>query len=142
MPATVLDKSFPALNYEEQGGARTVIGGTLEIAQTAGGKLTVDGVDVTGAVNGGAVAGIAAGYKIARGVAAVTGTLGIVTGLTTIIAASVTLAEDAAITGDAVSYTFSGGTLTAKVWKRTATGDCTPIAATAAKNIGWLAVGV
>jgi hypothetical protein len=87
------------------------------------------------------VQGVAAGYKAARGVAAVTGSLAVTTGLTSIVAATATLNEDAALTGTVVSATFSAGTLTIKVWKPTASGDCTPIAATAAKSVCWTAVG-
>ena len=41
------DKSYDTKNQEQQGGALWSIGGTLDIDSVAGGKLTVDGVDVT-----------------------------------------------------------------------------------------------
>lgn len=78
----------------------------------------------------------------------VTGTLIVNTGLREILTYGACLAEDAAISGDVVSVTLtkaSAGkmaTLTLKVWKRTAAGDCTPIAATAAKKVTWFATGV
>lgn len=93
------------------------------------------------------VQGIAAGYKVARGVDAVTGTLDKTTGLTTVVAFVAVLAEDPALTGHLVTFTLpaqSGGTaghVTIKVWKPTAANDCTPIAATVAKNVAWSAIG-
>jgi hypothetical protein len=131
----------PARTYERQDGAFVVPSGASLIVES-GGHISVNGSDVTTAVATGGVAGIAPGYILARGAQAVTGTAAITTGLTTIISASVTLAADAALTGDRTSYTFSGGTLTAKVWKPTGTGDCTPIASTTSTAIGWTAVGV
>lgn len=91
--------------------------------------------------------GLAAGYKVARGVDAVTGTLDKNTGLATVVAFVAILAEDPALTGHLVTFvlqTQSGGTaghVTIKVWKPTAANDCTPIAATAAKNVAWIAIG-
>lgn len=91
--------------------------------------------------------GVAAGYKVARGVSAVTGTLAITTGLATVVAVSAVLAEDAALTGTLVTATIpaqaggDAGKFTAKVWKPTAAGDCTPVAADAAKSVSWIAIG-
>jgi hypothetical protein len=120
------------------------VGGTLNIK--SGGALTFNGVDQTAALAT-APAGVAAGYKIARGVTAVTGTNDLTTGLSTVVACTATLQEDAALTGNLVTVsiqTQSGGTaghVTLKVWKPTASGDVTPIAATAAKNVGWNCTG-
>lgn len=90
-----------------------------------------------------AVAGVGAGYKVARGLAAVTGTLDVNTGLATVVAAAVSMDDDPAITGNLASVVLGGtaGHITVKAWKPTASGDCTPIAATAVKNIFWIAVG-
>src|ERR1051326_4127595 len=93
------------------------------------------------------VQGLVAGYKVARGVDAVTGTLDKTTGLATVVAFVAVLAEDPALTGHLVTFTLptqSGGTaghVTIKVWKPTAANHCTPIAATAAKNVSWIAIG-
>lgn len=93
------------------------------------------------------VLGVAGGYKIARGVSAVTGTLVVVTGLATVVAVAAVLAEDAsanAILVTSVIPTQTGtdlGKFTAKVWKPTAAGDTTPIAAVLAKNVSWIAIG-
>jgi hypothetical protein len=88
-----------------------------------------------------AVAGAASGYKIARGVASITGTGTVTHGLTTVVAVLATLKDDASINGNGVSAAVSGTTVTLKVWKPTSSADCTPIAATAAKNVHWLVIG-
>jgi hypothetical protein len=99
------------------------------------------------------VAGVAAGYKVARGVAAVTGTLDVVTGLTTVVAVIATAQDD--LDGDTlagVSATIgnqsgapAAGSITIKAWKVTAggaAGNPTLIAANAAKSVNWIAIGV
>jgi hypothetical protein len=95
------------------------------------------------------VVGVAAGYRVARGVAAVTGTATVVTGLTTVVAVVASAQDD--LDGDAlagVSATVgnqsgapAAGSVILKCWKATADGDATLIAATAAKSVGWIAVG-
>lgn len=96
-----------------------------------------------------AVAGVAAGYKVARGVAAVTGTLTVVTGLATVVAVNATAQSD--LDGDAlagVSATIgdqagtpAAGSVILKAWKNNADGDATMVAANAAKDLNWIAVG-
>lgn len=112
-------------------------------------QLHIDGERVTataaelnaaGGVSGG-VAGVAAGYKVARGAAAITGSGTVASGLTTIVSAVACLKDDASISGDTVTATWTGATLTLKVWKPTSTTDCTPIAASASKNVSWIAIG-
>ena len=98
------------------------------------------------------VIGVAAGYKIARGVAAVTGTLTVVTGLTTVVAVDATAQDN--LDGDALAGvsatkgdqagTPAAGSVILKAWKVTiggAAGNPTLIAATVAKNVNWIAVG-
>ncbi len=75
------------------------------------------------------------------GVKAVTGTATQVTGLTTISSAVVSLKSDASLAGVSTTCTWTGGTITIKVWKATSSADCTPIAATVAKDVSWVAVG-
>ncbi len=91
------------------------------------------------------VIGVAAGYKVARGSTSVTGLTGgdITTGLTTVVGVSAVLGEDAALSGNLVTCAITGGAghILAKVWKPTAAGDCTPILATAAKVVNWVAIG-
>lgn len=88
-------------------------------------------------------AGVEAGYKVARGVASVTGTLDVATGLSTVVAAVACLRDDPSTGGLWASVTNAStpGTITLKVWKPTAANDVTPVAATAAKVVQWIAVG-
>lgn len=89
------------------------------------------------------------GLALARGVSSITGTGDVVTGLKSVVAVIATLQDDAALTGNLVTATVGdqatapvAGSVTLKVWKPTATGDSSPIAATAAKNVNWIALGV
>lgn len=95
------------------------------------------------------VAGVAAGYKIARGVEAVTGTATVVTGLSSVAAVfavpqddpdGVALVAASATIGDQAGAPAAGSVIL-KAWKVTATGNATLIAATAPKNINWVAIG-
>lgn len=99
------------------------------------------------------VVGVGASYKVARGVAAITGSGDVVTGLTTVVSVTVTARDD--LDGDTlagVSATIgdqagapAAGSVTIKTWKVTtggASGNPTLIAATAAKNVNWIAVGL
>ena len=87
--------------------------------------------------------------KIARGAAAVTGTLTVVTGLTKVISVNATsetdpdgvaLAEVSSQVGDQAGSPAAGSVIL-KTWKVTATNDATLIAATVAKTINWVAIG-
>lgn len=96
------------------------------------------------------VLGVAAGYKLARGLATTaTASDTIVTGLTTVVAAvacledapSLTTNQVQAVVGDQAGAPAAGSILL-KSWKPTATGDVTPLAATAfGKKVSWIAVG-
>lgn len=97
----------------------------------------------------GAVVGVATGYKLARGVATITGSGTVVTGLTTVVSVVVTMQADASLTngvsatatiGDQAG-TPAAGSVILKVWKPTASGDVTPIASAAAVAVNWIAVG-
>lgn len=85
----------------------------------------------------------ARGQMSANGVDAITGSGNVVTGLASITSVVGCLGEDAAMTGHLVTAAphATAGTITLKVWKPTATNDCTPIAATTAKNVRWVAFG-
>lgn len=97
---------------------------------------------------GSAVLGVAAGYKIARGVGALDGTnpTPITTGLATIVAATVCL-DGTAAPGvgtcclTVASTNFSTGILNVYGWKPTGSGDCTLIASTGTDAFEWIAVG-
>jgi hypothetical protein len=86
------------------------------------GKVNAKTLALNGTSLGSVVQGAASGYKVARGVASITGTGTVTHGLASVVAVVVS-------------------TVTVKVWKPTASGDCTPIAATAAKNVNWLVIG-
>lgn len=97
-----------------------------------------------------ALAGVAAGYKIARGQATTsTASDTVVTGLATVVAAVANL-EDApvigcdraqAVIGDQAG-TPAAGSILIKTFKPTATGDATPVAATTtSKKVNWIAIG-
>lgn len=139
--------------------AGTVVAGLAVVPTT--GKL-IDEIDITLLKIGGTnkttalaaavttpVAGVAAGYKVARGVSAVTGTLTVVTGLTTVVAVVATPQSDPDGVGlAAVSATIgdqagapAAGSVILKAWKVTAVDNATLIAATAAQDINWVAVG-
>lgn len=149
MPIMV-DNTYQPKVYETDGGNRLVVasGGTIDI-QT-GGTMTVDGADVTHAVAAGSVAGLAAGYKLARGEVTLDGTnpTPIATGLATVVAASVTL-KSAVTPGDDPSWCsvdygggVTAGTINLYAWKNTGGTDPTLVASTnAAAVFSWIAVG-
>lgn len=121
-------------------------GGVLDIE--SGGALQVAGVDKTAILNA-AVAGVAAGYKVARGVAAdVTAAEEITSGLATVVAATACLAGDPVV-GEAMWVTVSipaqvggdAGKFTVKTWKPTANDNATPTAGTGDHDVAWIAVG-
>lgn len=95
------------------------------------------------------VLGAGNNYKLARGVAAVTGTATVATGLTTVVAVVATAQDD--LDGDTlagVSATIgdqsgapAAGSVYLKAWKNNADGDATMVAAGVAKNINWVAIG-
>ncbi len=148
------DPTYNAKNQEQQGGAVWSIGGTLDIdSAVAGGKLTIDGTDVTAATKAGTaapVAGVAAGYKIARGqLTTVTAADTVVTGLATVIAVVASMESDpgddpfmcSAQVGDQAG-TPAAGSVIIKTWKNTGGTDPTPLAATTfSKKVNWIAVG-
>jgi hypothetical protein len=95
-----------------------------------------------------AVTGVAAGYKLARGVTALDGSnpTPVVTGLTTVVAAMVSLEGTAAPgVGTSVltvaSTNYATGALAVYAWKVTATNDATLIASTGTENFEWVAIG-
>lgn len=88
------------------------------------------------------------GISSRLGLAAVTGTLDVVTGLTIVTTVIVTLQEDANLNGMWVTATIgnqsgapASGSIRISVWKPTSSGDVTPIPSIVAKNIQWFAAG-
>jgi hypothetical protein len=138
------------LNYEEQGGARTVIGGEIDIV--SGGKLKINGVDVTAGAGGSNVAGVAAGYKVARGVhQQVAASDTVVTGLTTVVAVIASWRDTPTLKQMFVTATIgdqagapAAGSVLIKTFKPTANNDVTPTAATDFTDnlsVDWIAIG-
>jgi hypothetical protein len=132
------------LNCMLQGGADWEVGGILNIY--TGGKLQIAGVDRTAALST-APAGVAAGYKIARGQATTASASDtVVTGLTTVVSVSCQL-DDAPTTDPEIATCSIGdqagapaaGSILLKTWK---TLGGTPAAATTfSKKVNWIAVG-
>jgi NAD(P)-dependent dehydrogenase (short-subunit alcohol dehydrogenase family) len=87
----------------------------------------------------------AAGYKVARGETALDGSnpTPVATGLTTIVAATLSLKGSGApgVGTSALTYDTSGGTLNIYAWKVTSNANPTLIASTGTETVGWFAVG-
>ena len=144
------DATYSPKVYRQQGGDTLVVasGGTLKL-ETGAVLTDKNGVDQSAALST-ITAAVAAGYKIARGVTTTASASDtVVTGLATVVAAVASL-EDApglglmsaqAVVGDQAGAPAAGSILV-KTWKATASGDCTPIAATVfTKKVSWIAVG-
>jgi hypothetical protein len=157
----MIDTTVNDKNYTRQGGAVTEIGGTLNIntggLQTvesggilniaSGGKLEIGGVDVTAGAGGSNVAGVAAGYKIARGQATTsTASDTVVTGLTTVVAAFAQLdagpvvgAEEATASIGDQAGTPAAGSILIQTWKTL--GGTPATATTTSLKVNWVAIG-
>ena len=126
-------------------------GAGTSVTATAAELNILDGVTKTfGQING-LVEGVAGGYKLARGVTAIgAASEDIVTGLTTVVGAVVSLVGDPSMTHMYSSVTVgdqagapAAGSIRVKSWKPTASGDVTPTAATSTfANVAWIAIGV
>ncbi len=140
------DPTYQPKTYRRRGGDEFHVasGGILEVE--TGGKLQFNGVDqaaILAAAVANPVAAPAAGYKVARGISAVTGTLDVDTGLATVTGVSAVLYEDPVL-AQAMWVTAAAGAaghVVLKTWKPTAAADATPVAGSAAKNVAWVAVG-
>ncbi len=152
--------------YMEPGGDRQVCasGGSIDVESggeidiEAGGALKLAGTAITStaaelnSLDGltGSVDGVAAGYVLARGTMTPTsGSHTIVTGLTTVVAATASLKGSPVIThmwagvdiGDQAG-TPAAGSILVKTWKPTAVDNATPTAATTPwATVDWIAVG-
>lgn len=132
------------IQHVDQGDSLVVkSGGVINIE--AGGAIKVAGVDVTNAVATGGIAGVAAGYKLARGETALDGSnpTPVATGLATVIAFVAILKGSVApgVGTSALTSVISGTTANVYAWKVTATGDATLIASTGTESFYWIAVG-
>ena len=119
---------YSTKNYREQGGEKWVVGGELDVT----GALKMDGDEMT----------------FRAGIADVTTTVEIETGLATVTSATATLSADPDV-GEMTYVTVSipaqtagdAGKFTIKGWKPTATDNATPTAGSAEKKVSWFAVG-
>jgi hypothetical protein len=95
------------------------------------------------------IVGAGSGYKVARGVATITGSGTVATGLTGVVSITCTQQEDFSLSnGIGCSATIgdqagspAAGSVILKVWKPTANNDTTPTASGAAVHVNWIAVG-
>ena len=135
-------------NYNEQGGARTIIGGEIDIV--SGGALKIAGVDKTAALAAAVAtpgAGVAAGYKIARGETALDGSnpTPVATGLATVVAFVPILKGTAApgVGTQNLTANIAGaaGNVDVYAWKPTSNADPTLIASTGTESFYWVAIG-
>lgn len=98
-----------------------------------------------GAASSMSVQGVASGYKLARGAAALDGSnpTTVATGLTTIVSASVSLNMTSApgLSTSVLTCDISGANLNVYAWKPTGAGDTTLVASTGTENFYWVAVG-
>lgn len=143
------DTTIQAKVQHREGGDLLAIasGGSLDIE--SGGALKIAGTDKTAQLSA-AIAGIAAGYKIARGRSTtVTAADTIVTGLATVVAVIASLDSDpvddpfmvTATVGDQAGSP-AAGSIILKTWKNTGGTDPTPLAATTfSKIVNWIAIG-
>ncbi len=132
-------------NYSEQGGAKWVVGGELDIE--SGGALKIAGTDKTAllaAAVSNPLAGAAASYKLARGNESFTGTATVTSGLATVVSAVATLSRDVSANCLFVSVSIptqtggDAGKFTIKAWKTAET----PTAATETGTaVSWIAIG-
>jgi hypothetical protein len=118
-------------------------GGTIVLE--TGAKLYVGSSDVTAAVATGGIAGVAAGYKLARGETVLGGTnpTAVATGLATVVAFTATLKGTAApgVGTSILTANISGATVNVYAWKVTSNSDPTLIASTGIESFYWTAVG-
>lgn len=126
-------------------------GAGTSVTSSAAELNILDGVTKTYSEINALVGGVAGGYKMARGVTAIgAASEDIATGLTTVVAAVVSLVGDPSLTHMYSSVTVgdqagapAAGSIRVKSWKPTGTGDVTPTAATSTfANVAWIAIGV
>ena len=137
------------------GGKLTIESGG-EVDLEAGSALKIAGVQVTAsaaqlnALPPDGVQGLAAGYKLARGVHTTVAAVDtVVTGLATVVAVVATLESDPVLDPLLVTASIgnqagapAAGSVYIKSWKATAANDVNPAAATTfTKKVNWIAIG-
>lgn len=140
----------PGVEWLVEALVRFTNGGVIDISPT--GELRINGtkVTVTGAALNALVAGVAGGYKVARGQhTTVAASDTVATGLATVVMAVAVLDSDPTLNPLFVTASIgdqagapAAGSILIKGWKPTAANDATPIAATTfAKKVNWIAIG-
>ena len=141
--------SYQTKTYRTDGGDRQVIAAGGVLAVESGGVIQIAGVDKTSQLNL-AVAGVAAGYKVARGtITPTTGSDTVVTGLATVVAAVASLKGAPSLTHMFVAADIgnqagapAAGSIIIKSYKPTGAADVTPIAATTPWSaVDWVCIG-
>jgi hypothetical protein len=129
--------------------ARYNASGDLEFFSTADPTAILLTIQANGTVtplaSSSAVAGVAAGYAVARGETALDGSnpTPVATGLATVIAAVATLKGTAApgVGTSVLTTSISGATVNVYAWKVTSNADPTLIASTGTESFYWTAIG-
>lgn len=124
--------------------------GGVEVTPSAAELNALDGMTKTAAEMNKQVEGVAAGYKVARGVhTTVAASDTVVTGLASVVAIVATMESDPVLDPLMVSASIGdqagapvAGSVYIKTWQPTAVNDVTPIAATTfGKKVNWIAIG-
>lgn len=131
--------------------AHILVGDGADVAQDVAvtGDVAITNAGVTSIASGVTTrkltSGVAAGYKVARVEMALDGgnPTSWATGLTSIIAATVTLKGSAApgVGTSVLTSVINGTSLDVYAWKVTATGDCTLVASTGTETFYGIAIG-
>lgn len=147
------DPTYQSKIQRRQGGAALAVASGGEIDIESGGALKIAGTDKTAAIADAVespVAGLADGYKVARGEVTLDGSnpTAIATGLATVVACTVTDKRATAPGLDPTHFTVdygggvAAGTVNLYAWKPTGAGDATLIASTDNDDVvSWIAVG-
>lgn len=142
------DSTFQGTGLQRRPDGTTAVpsGGSLDIE--SGGALKIAGTDKTSALAAAVAApaaGAAAGYRIARGEAALDGSnpTSIAHGLTTVIAFVATLKGTAApgLGTSVLTANINGANVDVYAWKPTGAGDTTLVASTGTESFYWVAIG-
>lgn len=145
-----INENFATLSGSTAGGTLTsahlLVGSVGNVATDTAitGDVSITNAGVTsissGITTGALVAGVAAGYKVARGITALDGSnpTTIATGLTTILGFSATLNRSTAVSSGTAFVTYnniSGGSVDVYGWVLAGS------ASTGTENVAWVAVG-
>lgn len=121
-------------------------GGSFDVE--SGATLKIAGTDKTAALAAAVAAplgGAAAGYRVARGEAALDGSnpTSVAHGLTTVVSVAIVLKGSAApgVGTCLVTAVINGANIDFYAWKPTGAGDCTLIASTGTGSFYWVAIG-